>query len=253
VADFNADTLEAALAAAGVSDAEVRIASQTWAETLVRFLTNPVVSSLLMTVGLLGLLVEIRTPGFALPGTVGLLSLGLFFWGHWLVQLAGWEELLLVSLGVLLIAVEVFVIPGFMVAGVSGIVVLVAGLGMTLVGAGATMNAMMGAFGRVGVSILLAMAGALALVRMLPRLPFGRRLVLETGMQANLGYVSAPVRDRQWLGRTGTAVSPLRPAGIAEIDTARLDVVSDGGFIEAGTPILVTRVDGNRIVIRPLA
>ncbi|HSC26663.1 MAG TPA: NfeD family protein [Vicinamibacterales bacterium] len=253
VADFSADTLEAALAAAGVLDAEVRIASQTWAETLVRFLTNPVVSSLLMTVGLLGLLVEIRTPGFALPGTVGLLSLGLFFWGHWLVQLAGWEELLLVSLGVLLIAVEVLVIPGFTVAGVSGIVVLVAGLGMTLVGAGATMNAIMGAFGRVAFSILLAMAGALAVVRMLPRLPFGRRLVLDTGMQANLGYVSAPVRDRQWLGRTGTAVSPLRPAGIAEIDTARLDVVSDGGFIEAGTPILVTRVDGNRIVIRPLA
>ena len=253
VADFSADTLEAALAAAGVLDAEVRIASQTWAETLVRFLTNPVVSSLLMTVGLLGLLVEIRTPGFALPGTVGLLSLGLFFWGHWIVQLAGWEELLLVSLGMILLAVEVFVIPGFTVAGVSGIVVLVAGLGMTLVGAGATMNAIMGALGRVAFSILLALAGALALVRMLPRLPFGRRLVLETGMQADLGYVSAPARDRQWLGRTGTALSPLRPAGIAEIDAARVDVVSDGGFIEAGTPILVTRVDGNRIVIRPSA
>ena len=62
-----------------------------------RFLTHPVVSSLLMTIGMLGLLVEIRTPGFALPGTIGLLSLGLFFWGHWLVQLAGWEEVLLAA------------------------------------------------------------------------------------------------------------------------------------------------------------
>jgi len=250
VADLSADTLDAALVAAGVPDAEVRIARQTWAETLVRFLTHPVVSSLLMTVGLLGLIVEIRTPGFAVPGTVGLLSLGLFFWGHWIVQLAGWEELLLVSLGVLLLAVEVFVIPGFTVAGLGGIVALVAGLGMTLVGAGATMNAIVIALGRVALSILMAMAAAFGLLRLLPRLPFGRRLVLGTGMQADLGYASAPESDRQWLGRTGTALSPLRPAGIAEIDGARVDVVSDGDFIEAGTPILVTRVDANRIVVR---
>ena len=253
VADVSADTLAAALAAAGIPDADVRIAQQTWAETLVRFLTHPVVSSLLMTVGLLGLIVEIRTPGFAVPGTVGLLSLGLFFWGHWIVQLAGWEELLLVSLGVVLVAIEVFVLPGFTVAGLAGIVALVGGLGMTLVGAGATSNAIIVALGRVALSILVAMAAAFALLRVLPRLPFGRRLVLETGMQTDLGYVSAPESDRQWLGRTGTALSPLRPAGIAEIDGARVDVVSDGGFIEAGTSILVTRVDGNRIVVRASA
>jgi membrane-bound serine protease (ClpP class) len=115
------DTVDAALEAAGLPGAEVRYASQTWAETFVRFLTNPVVSSLLMTVGLLGLLVEIRTPGFAVPGTIGLLSLGLFFWGHWIVRLAGWEELLLVSIGVLLIALEVFVLPGTTLAGIAGV------------------------------------------------------------------------------------------------------------------------------------
>ena len=253
VADLSADTLVAALAASGIPDADIRTARQTWAETLVRFLTHPVISSLLMTVGLLGLIVEIRTPGFAVPGTVGLLSLGLFFWGHWIVQLAGWEELLLVSLGVVLVAIEVFVLPGFTVAGLAGIVALVTGLGMTLVGAGATSNAIIVALGRVAISILVAMAAAFALLRLLPRLPFGRRLVLQTGMRTDLGYVSAPESDRQWLGRTGTALSPLRPAGIAEIDGARVDVVSDGGFIDAGTPILVTRVDGNRIVVRASA
>lgn len=250
VAELTADTVDTALEAAGLPNAEVRHARQTWAETLVRFLTHPVVSSLLMTVGLLGLLVEVRTPGFAVPGTIGLLSLGLFFWGHWIVQLAGWEELLLVSIGVLLLALEVFVIPGMTVAGIGGIVALVAGLGMTLVGAGATVSVIINALGRVAISILLAMAGGLALFRVLPRLPFGRRLVLEAGMQADLGYVSAPDSDRHWLGRTGTALSSLRPAGIAEIDGARVDVVSDGGFIDAGTAIEVTRVDGNRIVVR---
>jgi membrane-bound serine protease (ClpP class) len=252
VAELTADTLDAALGAAGLPDADVRLARQTWAETLVRFLTHPVVSSLLMTIGLLGLLVEIRTPGFAVPGTIGLLSLGLFFWGHWIVQLAGWEELLLVSIGVLLLALEVFVIPGVTVAGIAGIVALVAGLGMTLVGAGATVSAIINALGRVAISILLALAGALALFRVLPRLPFGQRLVLETDMDAERGYVSTSESDHRWLGRTGTAVSPLRPAGIAEIDGARVDVVSEGGFVDAGTSITVIRVDGNRIVVRPL-
>jgi membrane-bound serine protease (ClpP class) len=250
VAELTADTLDAALTAAGLSGAEVRRAQQTWAETLVRFLTHPVAGSLLMTLGLLGLVVEIRTPGLGVPGAVGLISLGLFFWGHWIVQLAGWEELLLVSIGVVLLALEVFVTPGVTVAGFAGIIALVAGLGMALVGAGATVSVMIGALGRVAVSILIAIAGSAALFRVLPSLPFGRRLVLETDMEAKHGYVSTPESDRRWLGRTGTALSPLRPAGIADIDGTRVDVVSDGGFIDAGTAIEVTRVDGNRIVVR---
>ena len=253
VADLRADTVTAVLEGAGLAGAEVRQARQTWAESFVRFLTNPIVSSLLMTIGLLGLLVEIRTPGFAVPGTIGLISLGLFFGGHWIVRLAGWEELILVSLGVLLLALEVFVFPGITVAGVAGVIALVAGLGMSLVGAGATVSVLITVLGRVAMSILLAMVGAFAFVRALPHLPFGRRLVLNADMQAATGYVSAPESDRQWLGRTGAALSPLRPAGIAEIDGSRVDVISDGGFIDAGSPIEVTRVDGNRIVVRRLA
>jgi membrane-bound serine protease (ClpP class) len=252
VAEFTADTLVDALEAAGLPDAEVRPALQTWAETLVRFLTNPIVSSLLMTLGMLGILVELRTPGFAVPGTVGLLSLGLFFWGQWLVQLAGWEELLLVATGALLVGLEVFLIPGFGVAGIAGIAALVAGLGLALVGAGATAAVILSALGRVAISVLLALAGGLALLRFLPNLPFGRRLVLDTEMRAQSGYASPPHTDRLALGRTGTALSPLRPAGLADIEGARVDVVSDGSFIDAGAAIEVIRVEGNRIVVQLL-
>jgi membrane-bound serine protease (ClpP class) len=250
VVEFKADTLEAALDAIGLGAADVRRTSQTWAETLVRFLTNPILASVLMTVGLLGILVEIRTPGFGFPGVIGLLSFGVLFWGHWIVQLAGWEELLLVAAGTLLIGAEVFVIPGFGVAGIAGIVALVAGLGITLIGEGATTSMVVGALGRVAISVLFAIGGALVLLRVLPHLPYGHRFVLNEDMNADRGYATAPETDRLWLGRTGTAVSPLRPAGIAEIAGTRLDVVSDGGFIEALTAIEVTRVDGNRIVVR---
>ena len=250
IADLTAPTLEAALDATGLRAANIHRASQTWAEGFVRFLTNPVVSSLLMSLGLLGLFVEIRTPGFAVPGTIGLISLGLFFWGHWIVRLAGWEELLLIFIGVLLIAVEIFVLPGLTLAGIAGGVALAAGLAMTLLGGGATVAAIVGALGRVAASLIVSILGAFALLRFLPRLPFGRRLVLDTGMEAEHGYVSAPESDRRWQGRTGTALSPLRPAGIADFDGSRVDVVSDGSFIEAGTLIEVIRVEGNRIVVR---
>lgn len=250
IADYTADSLEATLEAVGLAGADVFRAEQTWAESIVRFITNPVVSSLLMTLGLLGLLVEIRTPGFGVPGGIGVLSIALFFWGHWIVQLAGWEELLLVFVGVLLLLVEVFLLPGFTLAGVAGIVMLVAGLGLTLVGSGATAAAVISALGRVAISVLVALAGGLVAMRFLPKLPFGRRLILSTDMEAEEGFVSSPETDRQWLGKTGRAVSPLRPAGIAEIGGNRVDVVSDGVFIDAGAPVRVTRVDGNRIVVR---
>jgi membrane-bound serine protease (ClpP class) len=108
----------------------------------------------------------------------------------------------------------------------------------------------MGALVRVAISILLAMAGAFALFRMLPSLPFGQRLVLANEIASNRDYVSGAKSEQRLVGRTGIAVSPLRPAGIADIEGSRLDVVSDGAYIEAGSAIDVTRVDGNRIVVR---
>lgn len=250
VADFRAETLESVLDQLGLAGAQARRVSPNWAEDLVRFLTNPIVSSLLMTVGMLGIFLEIRTPGFGLPGALGIASLALFFWGHWLVQLAGWEEMLLVASGIVLLVLEIFVIPGFGLAGIAGTGALLAGLSLSLIGGGATWEFVAMAMGRVLISVFLALAASLLLLRFLPRLPFGRQLILETGLAAGEGYASAPESDNRWLGKSGTAGSPLRPAGIAVIDGERVDVVSDGEFIDVGMPIFVTRVDGNRIVVR---
>jgi membrane-bound serine protease (ClpP class) len=250
VADFRADTVESVLTQLGVAGAQVTQVSPNWAEILVRFLTHPIMGSLLMTIGMLGIIIEIRTPGFGLPGALGITSLALFFWGHWLVQLAGWEELLLMGSGLVLLALEIFVIPGFGVAGAMGIAALLGGLSLSLIGAGATWEFILRAVGRVVFSLLIALIASLAMLRFLPRLPLGRRLILETGLPAGEGYASAPESDRSWLGKSGTALSPLRPAGIAEIEGERVDVVSDGELIESGAPIVVTRVDGNRIVVR---
>ena len=251
--EHRADTLVAALDKLGIAAPEIRTASTNWAEEVVRFLTHPVVSSLLITVAMLGIILEMRTPGFGLPGGLGIASLALFFWGHWLVQLAGWEEMLLGIAGLILLALEVLVIPGFGIAGVLGITAIVASLVLSLVGPGYTSTFFLIAAGRVVLALAVAVVASLVLLRFLPKLPFGRRLVLESGLAAAEGYASAPEGDTQWLGKTGRASSPLRPAGIAEIDGQRVDVVSDGEHIDPGQPIRVTRVDGNRIVVRRIS
>jgi membrane-bound serine protease (ClpP class) len=250
LADFRADTLERTLQELGLGGAEIRHVSANWAENTVRFLTHPVVSSLLITIGMLGILIELRTPGFGVPGGLGITSLALFFWGHWLVQLAGWEELLLALGGIVLLALEIFVIPGFSIAGALGIVAIIAGLVMSLTGGGATAGSILIAAARVVFSLLFAIVLSLVLLRFLPRLPAARRLVLDTVLGSGQTAGSAPASDLRWLGKQGRAASPLRPAGIAHFDGERVDVVSDGEVIEAGQEIEVTRVDGNRIVVR---
>jgi len=205
-----------------------------------------------MTLGIMGILVEIRVPGFGLPGLMGLVSLGLFFWGHTLVQLAGWEEFLLVSLGLILVAMEIFFIPGFGIVGILGIVSLLGGLGLSLIGSGATWDSWLSAMGQVSLSILIAILVALFLLRYFQRLPFGKRLLLKTTLLSKEGYASSPEEDQRWLGKQGTAATDLHPSGIAHLNGDRLDVVSDGDFINAGQPVEVVRVDGNRIVVRLL-
>ena len=252
VADFRANDIAGVLAqlTPPLTDVEVRRVTPNWAERVVRLITSPIVASLLLSMAMLGIFIEIRTPGFGVPGALGIASLALVLGGHWIVELVGWEELILVGAGLMLLAVEIFVIPGFGIAGIVGILAMLAGLTMALVGQGATARAFFGAAGRVSFSLLVAAGAAAVVLRAMPRTAIGRRLLLETALPSRGGYASAPETDRDWLGRVGRTVSPLRPAGIVDIDGKRVDVVSDGELIEAGSTVIVTRVDGNRIVVR---
>src|SRR5687767_2616185 len=250
VAEFRADSVEAALEHLGIKGAELRRAAPNWAENVVRFLTHPLLSSLLVTIGMLGIIIELRTPGLGLAGAIGVGSLAAFFWGHWLVQLAGWGELLLALGGVALLALEFFVIPGFGFAGILGILALLAALVMSVVGSGATPEFLMLAAGRIVLALLAALAASFLLLRFMPRTPFGRRLILQDDLGTGHEFGSAPESDLRWRGKRGRTTSPLRPAGFADIEGARVDVVSEGELIEPGTPVEVVRVDGNRIVVR---
>lgn len=247
IADDEASDLPGLLAKLGVEGAQLQHVEENWAEEVLRFITNPAVASLLMTLGMLGLLLELRTPGFGIPGIVGILSLAAFFWGHWIVQLVGWEQLLLVVVGLGLLALEVFVLPGFGLAGVAGIVAIAAGLSTSLFGSGATIRVIALALSHVTISSALAVVGSLALLRFLPALPGGRKLVLTTDLSDEQRRVTAV---SSLVGQVGVAFTALRPAGIASIAGRHVDVVSEGVFIDREQPIIVVRDEGSRVVVQ---
>jgi membrane-bound serine protease (ClpP class) len=246
IADHQAHDIEELLTLLGLADAEVEHVTENWAEAVLRFITNPTVASLLMSLGMLGLFLELRTPGFGIPGLIGVLCLVAFFWGHWIVHLVGWEQLALVAIGIALLAFEVFVLPGFGIAGVLGILAIGAGLSTSLFGSGASLRAVALAMSHVLISSAVAVLGSLLLLRFLPSLPGGKRLVLATELSRDVEVQGAT----SLVGQVGVTLTPLRPAGIANFDGHRVDVVSDGEFIEANQPIVVLRDEGTRVVVQ---
>lgn len=242
---------EGVLAAIGLSGAEVVEAEVNWAERIVRFFTNPVIAPFLLSLGFLGLLVEIRSAGFGLAGTAGLLSLALFFGAHLLVGLAGAEDLILVVAGLILIGVEVFVVPGFGVFGIAGIVALLAGLLMAQVGSLPTSQDFTRAAWVLCISLILVVATSWLFLQSM----FGSWRLKRSGVilpettDRDEGYTSADVRT-DLEGAVGVAITPLRPAGVGLFGEERLDVVSESEWIEEGTRIRILSAEGYRQVVR---
>lgn len=247
VDDWNALMLELHTVGAPVHETTVN-----WAEGLVRFFTHPLVAPLLLSLGFLGLIVEIKSPAFGMAGIFGVVCLGLFFGSHYLVGLAGWEEIMLLAAGVALIGVEMFVIPGFGIAGIAGALVVLAAVYLSLV-THLSSEAQMGqAAGILSAAIILVILGGWAIVRNLPRSGrFTRSGVLlgeATGRET--GYISSPDRP-ELIGATGVALTDLRPAGAAQFGDERIDVVSESAFISVGTPVRIVRSEGYRHVVVP--
>lgn len=246
------DDYPALLDAIGLGSAAATVdARPNWAEGLVRFLTNPVVAPLLLSLGFLGLLIEIKTPTFGLAGGVGVASLAAFFGAHHLVYLAGLEEIILFGVGIILVAAEIFLIPGFGVAGVLGGAAILGSAVMSMVGSLPTWSAILEAAGLVALSLILVSVVGWALVRHLPhssRLRL-RGIFLDSETSRETGYLSAPERV-ELVGQIGIALTDLRPAGTALFGDERVDVVTEGPWIEEQTKVKVLRAEGYRQVVR---
>ena len=189
-----------------------------------------------------------------MAGIAGMLSLALFFGSHMIIGLAGLEDLIIFGVGLALVGVEIFLIPGFGIFGVLGAIGILAGLYLSMLGD----LSISADFTRAGLvlstTIVLIAVSAWALIRTLPgssRLAKSGVFLIDRTDRA-LGYESAATRS-DLLGQTGRAITDLRPSGTALFGDERIDVVSESSWITEGTPVRVVSADGYRNGVRPIS
>ncbi len=254
IADGMANDVNDVLKKLNLSETVLVRARISWSEKLVYFLTNPIISSLLLTIGIFGLIFEVRSPGWGIGGTLSLIALALFFGSHYLVNLAQWTEILIFLAGLVLILLEVFVIPGFGITGILGILLVLASFVLSLlphvgsVGFDEVLNAIT----MVGLSFIFAFVLVIPVVKLVPKTKTFQKLILETSEKTQEGFRSTPETYEQFLGAEGVALSTLRPTGIGLINGHRLNVIAEGEFIELNQKIKVIKVQGYNIIVRKI-
>jgi membrane-bound serine protease (ClpP class) len=232
----------------------------TWSEKMAAFLTSPAVAGLLTMVGILGVYLEIRTPGFGVPGIVGISCLALAFGSRYLTGMAQWWEIGLIVVGIILLILEFAVIPGFGVAGITGLACLVAGLMAVIILNGPDelpiprtpldWSHFTDGLLSLTIGLILAIAGAALLTKYMPRIPIANKLILAEG--PTFDDIAAPAHDAVRdvaVGDTGVIEAICRPVGKARFGDSLVDVVTEGEHIDAGATIRVLKMLGNRIVV----
>ena len=230
-----------------------------WSEDLARAVTDPTVSGLLMSIGMLGIMIEFYTPGIGFAGGLGFFSLLCFFFGHRVAGLAGSEELLLIISGFALIAAEVFVIPGFGVAGILGLVLLVSGFVTSMGELPQGNNWDVGYFEEpfqiFVFSLIGTMVAAAILAKYLPKSRFGSWLVLHRDLSEDSSQTETHEMDGSALeilidiGAQGVTQTPLRLSGKARFNGMTFDVISRDEYLEAKRRVEVVEASGSRIVV----
>lgn len=220
------------------------------AEDTVRFVNNPIVSSILIMIGLVGLFAEIKTGGWGWPGTLAIIALLLFFGSGYILDLASAFEIVIFVVGVVLLLLEIFVIPGFGIVGVLGILCMIAGLFLGLVGDFNVMGAddVSMAVIQMASSFVLTGVFVFILSKFLPKTKMWNNLILHADISSTSGYTSN-INFSSLIGAEGIALTDLRPAGTAVINKKRIDVVTDGEFIKNGTKIVVNFIQGSKVVV----
>jgi len=240
-ADGIAKTPEEAITALGYSADDIFRVEHTGAEKLSQFLTNPVIMTILLFIGIAGVVIELLVPGFGAPGIIGVLAFVLYFFGNHVAGFAGAETWMLFILGLVMLVLELFV-PSFGILGLLGSASLVAGVVRAAF-----------SYSHALLSLGIAFAAAAVVITIVAVVFKERgiwnRFILTESLSKEQGFV--PVQEKTSLiGSKGISITPLRPSGTAMVDGERIDVVTEGGFIDVNLPIVVMKVEGGRIVVK---
>jgi membrane-bound ClpP family serine protease len=241
----------------GVDADRVRVSRDDWLERVAEFFREPLVQLLLILIGIAGLILELKMPGLGFPGVIAGVCFVLFFWSHSFVGQFTMLAVLLFVLGLVLIALEVFVMPGFGVTGVSGVVLIIASLVLVTLDkmpeTGQDWVNLASTVGSFVLTMVAAIAVAFTLAWYLPHIPYANRLILPPPVEGEGAEPPGPAPlAAALLGAIGVAETPLRPAGKVRFGEDYLDVVSEGDYVSPGSRVQVVEIEGNRIVVKPV-
>ena len=249
IADKELETIKDIIISEGINNYNLTKIHETWVEKLVRFLTNPNVAPLLMSLGMLGLFFEIKSPGFGVPGAIGLLSLGLFFGAHLLVGLADFSELIILILGFIFILVEIIVIPGFGIFGIAGISMIIYSLYSMLIGNYPTPDEIALAYRSLIIMMFTTMILSVIIFKIIVKSDFYKTLVpLESQFKED-GYTISKDLNKM-IGCEGIAITDLRPSGKITIESHTYQAMSKGDYIEKDSKIIIINTDENQLIVK---
>ncbi|MDD4658386.1 MAG: hypothetical protein PHW26_05060 [Eubacteriales bacterium] len=226
---------------AGISASEFIVYEESWSIGIAKFLSNPYVAALLLAIGLAGLVIEIFTAGFGVAGVISLIAFALYFGGNLFAGFARSEYILLFILGIVLLGAEVFT-AGFGILGLGGLACVAVSIVLSAA------NLSQGLL-TLGLAILLSIVIVLIAFRFLRKSPLWKRLILSEAETKERGYVG-PRDLKIYLDAQGVALTPLRPSGTVQVaDGVRLDALTEGVYIAAGTEIVITGFSSGAVVV----
>ena len=254
-ADGTAENIDEVMSCIGVPDYRLKRFSPTWVDNLLGFFTNPAVQGILIMLIIGGIYFELQTPGMGFPSVVAIMAAVLYFLPLYLTGIASSWLVLLFLIGLLLLLLEVFVIPGFGIAGISGAVLMAASL---FIGLLENFSVTPGSFdlhvvSNATLTFILAIAAAIGIIVFLSSKYAPKALSIHSELthcqDVEDGYIGVDTKPALLVGRNGVAETDMRPGGKVNVNGETYDAISLKGFIEAGTEVTVRRYENAQLYV----
>lgn len=241
IADVVASDYEEILNKLEVDYESIVVIEENYQVKLAKYISNPYINSLFLTIAFVGMVIEIFSPGFGLGGTISIIGFGLYFGGNILAGHSNWTSLILFITGFILLIVEA-IVPGFGLPGISGLILVFTGIIMAVE-----------SLGVAAISISIAIIVTTIITILLIKLGFKSKIldniILKSDVTNNEDN-EKKISKEELLGSIGKSVSILRPTGFIEIEGQRYDALSEEGFIQEGSKVVVSKIEGNKIFVR---
>ncbi len=241
IADILTNDYQEMLDHFGYNYSDIEVVDEGLQVKLAKYISNPYISTILLTLGFVGLVIEILTPGFGLGGTISIMGFALYFGGNILAGNSNWTSLILFVVGLILLIIEGLV-PGFGLPGIGGLIFVIAGTVLA-------MQDLTAAVLSLSIAIIITAVVTIFMIKMGFKSKLLNKIILNNKLESKKGYLSNEASE-EMLGKEGKTLTELRPSGYAVIDGEKHDVLSEGGFISKGSTVKVIKVEGSKIIVR---